>query len=156
MGKERWGQDGTWLQFYAQRAAEVMAVFSAEMGDPARVVRVISTQTGVKGVEEQILMAPLVVAEGQPPPVESFDAYAVTGYFSGLLGAEHKLPWVQRWVAESDTEGDDQGGGGGADRARGRGLPGRASLRSGGGSRGGRTAQWRCRPAPAKIRCSSS
>ncbi|MBK6466112.1 MAG: hypothetical protein IPF96_03920 [Rhodobacter sp.] len=104
MGKERWGQDGTWLQFYGQRAAEVMAVFSAEMGDPARVVRVISTQTGAKGVEEQILMAPLAVAEGQPPPVESFDAYAVTGYFSGLLGAEHKLPWVQRWVAESEQK----------------------------------------------------
>ncbi|MEZ5798174.1 MAG: hypothetical protein R3D63_12245 [Paracoccaceae bacterium] len=101
MGRERWGQDGTWLQFYGQRAAEVMAVFSAEMGDPARVVRVIATQTGAKGAEEQILLAPLAVAEGRPAPVESFDAYAVTGYFSGLLGAEHSLPAVRGWLAES-------------------------------------------------------
>jgi len=101
MGKERWGQDGTWMQFYALRASEVMVVFTAEMGDPARVVRVVGTQTGVKGAEEQILMAPLVMAEGLPPPAESFDAYAVTGYFSGLLGAENKLPFVERWIAES-------------------------------------------------------
>ena len=104
MGKERWGQDGTWMQFYALRASEVMAVFSAEMGDPARVVRVVGTQTGVKGAEEQILMAPLVMAEGLPAPAESFDAYAVTGYFSGLLGAENKLPFVERWIWESQED----------------------------------------------------
>ncbi|MFZ1469527.1 MAG: hypothetical protein WAT09_11205 [Paracoccaceae bacterium] len=104
MGRARWGQDGTWLQFYGLRAAEVMGVFSAEMGDPARVVRVISTQTGVKGVEEQILMAPLAVAEGAAPPVDSFDAYAVTGYFSGLLGGEHKLPALRGWLADSAAD----------------------------------------------------
>ena len=104
MGKARWGQDGTWLQFYGLRAAEVMGVFSAEMGEPARVVRVVATQTGVKGVEAQILMAPLAVAEGLAPPVDSFDAYAVTGYFSGLLGAEAKIPAVRGWLVESAAD----------------------------------------------------
>lgn len=101
MGKARWGQDATWLQFYGLRAAEVMGVFAAEMGGTERMVRVIGTQTGVKGIETEILTAPLLVAEGGKPPAESFDAYAVTGYFSGLLGAEHKLPAVRQWIADS-------------------------------------------------------
>jgi hypothetical protein len=108
MGKERWGQEATWLQFYGLRAAEVMGVFAEGMGGTDRMVRVIATQTGVKGIEEQILMAPLAVAEGLPPPVDSFDAYAVTGYFSGLLGAEHKLAAVRGWIAESEAPARDQ------------------------------------------------
>jgi hypothetical protein len=101
MGKERWGQDATWLQFYALRSAEVMGVFAAEMGGTDRMVRVIATQTGVKGVEEEILNAPLVVADGLPAPANSFDAYAVTGYFSATLGSEEKLPLVRQWLADS-------------------------------------------------------
>jgi len=64
-------------------------------------VRVVATQTGAKGMEESILTAPLAVAEGLPPPADSFDAYAVTGYFSGLLGADGKIPAVKGWIAES-------------------------------------------------------
>ena len=101
MGRARWGVDGAWLQFYGTRAAEVMEVFAGTMGGTDRMVRVVSTQTGVKGVEEQILTAPLAVAEGLPPPMESFDAWAVTGYFSGLLGSEGKVPAVKGWIAES-------------------------------------------------------
>lgn len=101
MGRARWGQDGTWLQFYGLRAAEVMQIFASEMGGADRMVRVVSTQTGVEGVEDQILLAPLAVAEGLAAPVESFDLWAVTGYFSGLLGAEHRLPMVRSWMAES-------------------------------------------------------
>lgn len=101
MGRARWGVDGAWLQFYGVRAAEVMGVFAEAMGGTERMVRVVATQTGVKGVEEQILTAPLAVAEGLPPPVESFDAWAITGYFSGLLGSEGKLPAVKGWLADS-------------------------------------------------------
>ena len=100
-GKLRWGQDGAWLQFYGTRAAEVMGIFAAEMGGTDRIVRVIATQTGVKGPEEQILSAPLAVAEGLAPPAESFDAYAVTGYFSGLLGTEDRVDVIRGWLAES-------------------------------------------------------
>jgi hypothetical protein len=101
MGLARWGQEGTWLQFYGTRAAEVMAVFAAELGDPARMVRVVATQTGAKGMEDPILTAPLAVAEGLPPPAASFDAYAVTGYVSGLLGGDSKRTAVKGWIADS-------------------------------------------------------
>jgi hypothetical protein len=41
------------------------------------------------------------VAEGRPAPVESFDAYAVTGYFSALLGADDKALTVKGWLVQS-------------------------------------------------------
>ena len=101
-GKARWGQEASWVQFYALRAAEVAGiwadVFGAEGKD--RLVRVIATQTGWLGLEDQILNAPLVVKEGRPAPKTAFDAYAVTGYFAGLLGDEAKLPMIKGWLAE--------------------------------------------------------
>ena len=101
-GKALWNQDGTWVQFYARRAAEVANIWADVFKeDPARLVRVIAVQTGWLGLEEQILDAPLVVAEGRPAPVESFDAYAVTGYFSALLGADDKALTVKGWLVQS-------------------------------------------------------
>ncbi|GAB1360941.1 hypothetical protein MASR1M32_01770 [Rhodobacter sp.] len=113
MGRARWGAEGTWLQFYGTRAAEIMGVFAAEMGGTDRMVRVVATQTGVKGAEEQILLAPRAVAEGLPPPADSFDAYAVTGYFSGLLGSEGKIPAVKGWIAESAAAAEKAAAAGG-------------------------------------------
>lgn len=101
-GRARWGVGGAGLQFYGVRAAEVMRLWCSVM-DCARVVRVVATQTGVKGAETQILDAPLAVALGETAPAGAFDAYAVTGYFSGLLGAEHKLAAVRGWIAESEA-----------------------------------------------------
>ena len=103
MARARWGAQDAWMQFYGARAAEVMGLFAEGMGGTDRMVRVISTQTGWKGLEEQMLTAPLLVAEGLPPPAESFDAYAVTGYFSGGLGGEEKAPAVKGWIADSAT-----------------------------------------------------
>ena len=101
-GKALWNQDNTWVQFYARRAAEVADIWADVFkDDPARLVRVIAVQTGWLGLEEQILDAPLVVAEGRPAPVESFDAYAVTGYFSALLGADDKALTVKGWLVQS-------------------------------------------------------
>ncbi len=102
-GKKRWGQDGTWLQFYGLRAARMAGIWREVFGPDAksRLVTVIATQTGAKGTEIPILDAPLAVAEGLPPPVLSFDAYAVTGYFAALLGSEAKAPMVRQWLAES-------------------------------------------------------
>jgi hypothetical protein len=101
-GRARWGQDGTWLQYYGLRAAEVAriwrAVFAAR---PDSLRTVIATQTGAPGVEAQILDAPLVQGEGKPPPHEAFDAYAVTGYFAALLGSEEKAPMVRHWLEEA-------------------------------------------------------
>jgi hypothetical protein len=101
-GKALWGQDQTWVQFYARRAAEVAGIWAEVFkDDPARLVRVIAVQTGWLGLESQILDAPLVVAEGRAPPVDSFDAYAVTGYFSALLGSDDKALTVKGWLVQS-------------------------------------------------------
>ena len=101
-GKARWGQDQTWVQFYGLRAAEVADIWAQVYADaPARLQRVIATQTGWIGLEAQILDAPLVTAEGRKPPVDSFDAYAVTGYFSALLGSDAKRAAVRDWLARS-------------------------------------------------------
>ena len=101
-GRTRWGQDGTWMQFYGLRAAQMAQIWRQVYGaDAARLIPVIATQTGVKGAETQILDAPLVVAEGLPPPVAAFGAYGVTGYFAALLGAPDKAPMVRDWLAES-------------------------------------------------------
>ncbi len=102
-GKARWGDQYTWVQFAALRAAEVMDIWTATYGAvaPTRLTRILATQTGWYGLEEQILDAPRAVAEGRKPPVESFDAYAVTGYFSALLGSDPKIPFVKDWIAQS-------------------------------------------------------
>jgi hypothetical protein len=101
-GLARWGVDGAGWQYYGVRAAQVMDVWCATM--PCnRVVRVVATQTGWKGPEAEMLEAPLEVAAGGKAPVGSFDAYAVTGYFSGLLGAEARREMVLGWIAESEA-----------------------------------------------------
>jgi hypothetical protein len=101
-GIARWGQDKTWVQFYGLRAAEVMAIWSEVFKDaPDRLTRIVAVQTGWLGLEQQILDAPLVVAEGLPAPAASFDAYAVTGYFSADLGGDQKFTTVKGWLKTS-------------------------------------------------------
>ncbi len=102
-GKKRWGEQYAWVQFYALRASEVSAIWTEVFGAEAeaRLVRVISTQTGYQGLEQQILSAPLVMGEGLPAPAKSFDAYVIAGYFSGNLGKEDKVAVVRGWIEES-------------------------------------------------------
>lgn len=97
-----WGQDDVGTQFYARRAAQVARIWSKVFEDaPERLVNVISTQTGWLGLEENILDAPLVRADGAPAPKDAFDAYAVTGYFGGVLGLEERRDEVIGWLDES-------------------------------------------------------
>ena len=112
-GRARWGKDGTWVQYYALRATEVAAIWTQVFGDQAdkRLVRVISSQTGWLGLEEQVLDAPLVTAEGKPAPKLSFDAYAVTGYFAAALGTPEKAPVVKEWLAQSLADAGEQADG---------------------------------------------
>lgn len=70
-------------------------------GDRARLVNVISSQTGWLGLETEALTAPLAVAEGLSPPAEAFDAYAVTGYFAAGLGTAERAPMLRGWLDES-------------------------------------------------------
>ena len=103
MGRARWGRDSTWVQYYALRSVQVAAIWTDVFGAdaPRRLVRVISSQTGWLGLEEQVLDAPLVIAEGLPAPKASFDAYAVTGYFAAQLGTPDKSGLVKGWLADS-------------------------------------------------------
>lgn len=103
--KARWGGQDLWMQFYGARAAEVSQIWTRVFGAaaPERLVRVISTQTGWLGLEEQLLSAPLWVAEtaDRQAPASYFDAYAVTGYFGGILGIKERAPILRAWIADS-------------------------------------------------------
>ncbi len=110
-GKARWGGDHLWMQFYAGRAAEMSEIWSEIFADdalPDRLVRVLSTQTGWLGLEEQILEAPLWTAQrgDGKPPARYFDAYAVTGYFGGVLGRDDYVDVVRAWIADSRAHAD--------------------------------------------------
>ncbi|MFV1494009.1 hypothetical protein VWX97_01965 [Phaeobacter sp. JH18-32] len=108
--RARWGGQDLWMQFYGGRAAEVAAIWTEVFGAAAddRLVRVISTQTGWLGLEEQVLTAPLWVAEDatRRPPARAFDAYAVTGYFGGVLGLPERAPILRAWIAQSREQAE--------------------------------------------------
>ncbi|MEW2912727.1 hypothetical protein [Leisingera sp. JC11] len=100
----RWGGENLWMQFYGGRAAEVVQIWTEVFGkNSSRLVRVISSQTGWLGLEEQVLTAPLWKAEqaGRQAPAAYFDAYAVTGYFGGMLGLQERAGQVRAWIAAS-------------------------------------------------------
>lgn len=99
----RWGDEGQWQQYYARRAAQMVMIWDDVFaGQHDRVVRVLATQAGWLGLEEQ-LQAPLWQAEdpANPAPPDLFDAYAITGYFDGGLGRDTKVETVHDWLAES-------------------------------------------------------
>jgi hypothetical protein len=104
----RWGKADVGTQFYALRAAEIARIWSKKFaGAEEQLVNVISSQTGWLGLEENILSAPLVVAEGSPAPSDAFDAYAVTGYFGGILGLGARQELVTGWLDESLARATD-------------------------------------------------
>ncbi|MBA84258.1 calcium-binding protein [Thalassobius sp. S69A] len=101
--KTRWdGAEGdAWMQWTGMRAAQVMDIWTRVFGGTERLTRVAGVHTGWPGLESALLDAPLAVAEGLPRPADSFDAYAVTGYF-GLDGDDTEMPArLLRW----DTQG---------------------------------------------------
>ncbi len=102
--RARWGAraegDG-WMQFAGLRAAQVMDIWTEVFGAeaPARLRRIVAVHTGWPGLEEAQLMAPLARAEGLPAPADSFDAYAVAGYFGHDLGADDMADQLRTWQA---------------------------------------------------------
>ena len=68
-----------------------------------RLRNVIASQTGWLGLEREALEAPLYQAEkaGNRAPATAFDAYAITGYFGGVLGLEDNAELVKDWLSES-------------------------------------------------------
>jgi len=107
-GRARWGKKDAWVQFYALRAMQAASIWTGIYGPDAatRLTRIIGTQTGWLGLEDLILDAPLVIAEGLPAPATQFDAYAVTGYFSAVLGASEKIPMVKGWLEQSAADAE--------------------------------------------------
>lgn len=113
--RARWNATDCWVQYYGLRAAEVADIWAEVFGQAGkdRLARVIATQTGWMGLEDQILNAPLVVAEGRTRPADSFDAYAVTGYFAAGLGGDAKAALLRGWIVDSrqlaHAQADQQG-----------------------------------------------
>ena len=102
--RARWTREWGWVQFGAVRAAEVMRVIDATYGDQiARRVRVVGLFTGWLGLEHDMLEAPDYVAESPDhrPPHDSFDALAVTGYFTAEMHSEGKREMLQQWLRDS-------------------------------------------------------
>lgn len=99
----RWNRNDSGVQFYAMRAAEIARIWTDVFGAEAetRLVNVISSQTGWLGLEQDVFEAPLVVAEGGAAPHTAFDAYAITGYFGGILGSDGRRPMMAKWLGDS-------------------------------------------------------
>jgi hypothetical protein len=113
--EERWGNGDLWQEYYAMRATQIVQIFNRVFaGQEDRLVRVLTSQTGWLGLEEQIL-APHWRAEdpANPSPPDMFDVWAITGYFSALIGHPEKAPLTRRWLDEAraaaDTKGRAQG-----------------------------------------------
>ncbi len=103
--RARWDTADVGTQFYGMRSAQTADIWRAVFADaPERLVTVISTQTGWLGLEDNILNAPLWMAEdpANRPPRDHVDAYAVTGYFGGIIGTEGRADMVRGWIADSE------------------------------------------------------
>jgi hypothetical protein len=113
--KAEWDTNDKWMQYYGMRAAQMAQIWRDVFGRNAeeRLTLVISSQTGWLGLEAEVLEAPLWQALGHPRPASLFDAYAVTGYFGGILGTEGRGQQVRDWIAQSTAcagaEADKQG-----------------------------------------------
>ncbi|WP_449420759.1 cellulose-binding protein [Phormidium nigroviride] len=105
-GQARWGKDkqDAYMQWYGMRTAQMCDLWKdifSEQKD--RVVCVISTQTAWKGLENSVLDCSYWVAEGNKPCYQhGIDVYAITGYFSGNLGAPENTSIVESWLNDSD------------------------------------------------------
>ncbi|NJR64166.1 MAG: hypothetical protein HC772_00640 [Leptolyngbyaceae cyanobacterium CRU_2_3] len=103
-GKARWGDKGdAFVQWYGMRSAQMADIWKAEFGaEKSRVVAVLATQTAWEGLEGGILDCSYWVAEGNTPCYQHGDAYAVTGYISGQLGAPENEKVVESWLQSTD------------------------------------------------------
>ncbi len=105
VAKETWWRDPRWMQIYAGRASEVADIWTEVFGAEAdaRLMRVIATQTGWMGLEQEILNARRWVKKGRgrSAPGQHFDAYAVTGYFGSHLARGDRVEKLRGWIAES-------------------------------------------------------
>ena len=106
-GQALWpGQGDAWVQYYAGRSTEMANLLDAVYaGTTGRYRKVLSTQTGYRGLETGILNAPQWVADqtGRKAPKDAHDCYAITGYFdTGKHGQEGSVE-IQQWRQLGET-----------------------------------------------------
>jgi len=105
-GKSRWGQDkgDAFVQWYGMRSAQMADIWKQVfgVGQRSRLIAVLGTQTAWQGLETGLLDCSYWVAEGNTPCYQHGDAYAVTGYFSGHLGAPENENQVESWLKDAD------------------------------------------------------
>ncbi len=105
-GQARWGKDkkDVYMQWYGMRTASMCDIWKRTFGKQKdRVVCVIGTQTAWQGLENNALDCKYWVAEGNKPCYQhGIDAYAITGYFGGNLGAPENTQAVESWLNEPD------------------------------------------------------
>ena len=106
-GQALWpGQGDAWVQYYAGRSTEMADLLDAVYaGTTGRYRKVLSTQTGYRGLETGILNAPQWVAgrAGRRAPKDAHDCYAITGYFdTGKHGQEGSVE-IQQWRQLGET-----------------------------------------------------
>ncbi|MBI4779825.1 MAG: cellulose-binding protein [Oscillatoriophycideae cyanobacterium NC_groundwater_1537_Pr4_S-0.65um_50_18] len=105
--EKRWGKNpvggGGWMQWYGLRTAQMSKIWKDTFGSARnRVISVMSTQAGWRGLEKQILNTPAWVAEGNASAYKSVDEYAITGYFGGDLGTPGNANVVRSWLSDAD------------------------------------------------------
>ena len=101
--KKRWGKEGNArMDWYGMRTAQMCNLWKKVFAEQQnRVMCVISTQTGRRGLEKNALDCPLWVAEGNKPCYKhKISAYAITGYFGHNLGNSKNKSIVQSWLKQ--------------------------------------------------------
>ncbi|MFN7002637.1 MAG: hypothetical protein ACK4NW_04285 [Roseinatronobacter sp.] len=107
----RWGNRDLWQEWNAMRAAQMVQIFNRVFeGEEYRLKRVLATQTGWIGLEDQ-LEARHWQAESpdNPAPPSLFDVYAITGYFSGIVGEPEAAPRTRAWLEQARSEARAKG-----------------------------------------------
>ncbi len=111
--EERWGESGDgWVQYYGFRAGSVMQIWTDVFGDEVRqrIKRVVAVHTGWPELEQSILVGENATNSLGFPPVELFDAYAVTGYFGSELGEPDIMSSVlETAISRAEAEGQAKG-----------------------------------------------
>ena len=99
-----WGRDDSgWMEYYGLRAAQVMDIWTDVFGGTDRLMRVAATHTGWQGLEELILTSGRAEKALGHKPQDSFDGYAITGYFGFEMGGDENAPQMKRWLDTADA-----------------------------------------------------
>lgn len=104
-GKKRWNKEGdVYMQWYGMRTAQMCDIWKEVFGKEGdRIQCVMATQTGWQGLEKAALDCPEWQKEGNKPCYQhGISAYAITGYFGGVLGSPDNESTVVSWLNELD------------------------------------------------------